>query len=417
MRNKRHIVSARLGSLLRVRVLAFIAIPVATPAVGCVETQQAADGAPSPRDAGGWTCDAVANNWQVQNPGKAVETGSKGVKANLFAVWGAGPNAIFAVGDKGKVIFYDGKGWVSQATPVATKLTSVWGTSASNVWAVGYGGEVIHFNGKDWQRRSPPPGIWSTADGGPPKGDAAVATQRNLQGVWVTGKGKTEALYAVGDRGLVLHWDGSKQKNRWSSQIPITAGTATQSDSGATDAASGTKGKEVKVKDQLNAVWGAGAKQVFIVGDFGTILVGSKSGLVKQKTGITKDLIGVWGRSNSEVYAVGIGGTILRYKGGTAWESADKGNKAPNQVFRGIWGPANAPSVTYIIGWDGVLLRMSGGPGFTKGAKFSPFYCTAPRHRLEGIWGTMVAAGKGDAGGSVPAIWVVGASGMVITGP
>ncbi len=388
--------------------------------LGCVEKQdETADGSLTP-DAGirDFSCDAPANKWQFEDPGDSVKVGLGGLRANLFSIWGANATAIYAVGDEGKVIFYNGKKWASQVTPTSMRLTSVWGTSATDVWAVGYGAVVLHYDGKAWTTSSPSLNVLKTEDGGVPAGDAGAALRRNLQGVWATGAtpGKTDALYAVGDDGLVLYYDGRKTTNQWSSNIPLSRTGSTSTG----DASAGYRDLgALRVKDQLNGVWGASASQVFIVGDFGTILVGSYSRLYKHSvtwdTGTPKDLASVWGRSGGEVYAVGTAGTILRYAGGTTWRSADSLGKAPNQVLRGIWGPSSDNTVDYIIGWDGVLLKMSGGPSFSKGAAFDTFYCTAPGHRLEGIWGTLVPAPKGPT--KVPAVWIVGASGLVLRGP
>ena len=112
-------------------------------------------------------------------------------------------------------------------------------------------------------------------------------------------------------------------------------------------------------------------------------------------------------------------GTILRYTGGTTWAPV-KG--APKQVLRAIWGPKNNSKLTYVVGWDGTLFQLSGGPTFQSGATVDPFYCVVPERRLEGIWGTLVPPPPPDSGVDigntlVPAAWVVGASGTMISGP
>jgi hypothetical protein len=371
----------------------------------------------------------VENNWTPQVHGDAAKIGDSGTLANLLGIWGASESEIYAVGSEGTVIFYDGQNWNKQATPTSAFLTAVWGTAANDVWAVGFDGTVIHYDGTGWFDHSPPLAVFHTADGGPPTGDAGDLLRRNLWGVWATGTpGTTNVLYAVGNDGAVIHFDGNLKI--WSDKIPVTA-----------------DGAPMRVQDDLNAVWGTGPNRVYIVGDFGTILEGGKNGLAVQNTGVTKDLHGVWGTSNNNVYAVGTGGTIL-HRGGS-WRRIEG---APKQVLRGIWGPSNNLRVTYIVGWDGTLLRMTGGPGFSQGANFDPFYCIVPGHRLEGIWGTILPMDPVDAGPPpppppdlgatdadlgpadyrppppdlplddagipwLPAVWVAGASGMVVSGP
>jgi hypothetical protein len=365
---------------------------------GCLETIQKADLDNRPPDAGVFQCgDVGPNEWGVQDAGAAPGLDDAGVQANLFGIWGMSRSAIWAVGDRGRVVFYDGQSWKRQDTPTEKRLTAVWGVSATEVWAVGYQGTVLRFNGISWKDRSPKTKVFVPGDGGPPKGDAALAARRNLNGVWVaaTKGGATNAVYAVGDQGLVLHYDAKTAT--WRDQIPVYA-----------------SGQVVLVQDQLNAVWGLSSTAVVAVGDFGTALVGNSSRLTKYQTGTTRDLMGVWGRDQDDVYAVGTGGTVLHFRSGR-WRAQ---SGAPKQVLRGVWGPAADGSLAYIVGWDGTLLRITGGPTFSKGASFEPFYCVAPRRRLEAVWGANLTAVVTDAGVQAPhQVWVVGASGMIIRGP
>ena len=62
--------------------------------------------------------------------------------------------------------------------------------------------------------------------------------------------------------------------------------------------------------NDLNAIWGSSADDIFAVGDYGTILHhdGIKWRVVDSLT--TSTLIGIWGSSSSDVFAVGLEGTI-----------------------------------------------------------------------------------------------------------
>ncbi|PID38779.1 MAG: hypothetical protein CSB49_03820 [Proteobacteria bacterium] len=359
----------------------------------------------------GATCDAEPNNWQVADHGIPAKSDG-GSRPNLFSIWGVDENTIWTVGSEGTILYWDGTKWTREASPTEVTLTSVWGTSENDVFAVGFDGTVL--------RRQVVPGVpepkWAAVpvpidvfvtdavDGGPPQGDAAAAIIRNLWGVWAVAnsKGETTELYTVGDRGTVLYFDVTQ--NVW------------------TRVASG-------VEEKLTGVWGRSGGRVFIVGDFGTVLSGTKDGLSKMQTGVSKALRAVWGRRNNDVYAVGLSGLVLHYNG-TKWTNVEG---APPQVLRGVWGPQNDTRTTYLIGWDGVLLRMTGEPPFTHGATFDAFNCVS-RNRLEAIWGTEVDglwpdagppdAAINDAGVAsdlavprVPGIWIVGVNETMITGP
>ena len=105
----------------------------------------------------------------------------------------------------------------------------------------------------------------------------------HLSGVWGS---SFEDVFAVGGRGVILHFDGS----RWRHQE------------------SGT-GKD------LAAVWAGSRTEAFAVGLDGVILHFDGRGWVKEKSGTSKTLLAVWGASPTDVYAVGRGGTILHFDG------------------------------------------------------------------------------------------------------
>lgn len=398
---RRHLRGASAAALLFAGAFAVAAL-VAMPS--CKSDDARPDvGLILPDAALGATCDAEPNHWQVADHGIKARDDA-GSRANLFSVWGASANEIWAVGSEGTVLFYDGKTWTRQQTPTTELLTSVWGTSAKDVFAVGFGGTVLRFQGTSWTKVPVPDEVFleRIPDAGVPTGDAAVAVRRNLWGVWASVNNEiTQDVYAVGDRGTVIHFDAPN-------------GIWTRVDSG--------------VEEKLSGIWGRNASKVYIVGGFGTVLTGTKNGLTKEQTGISKELRAVWGRSNNNVYAVGLGGAVLYYDG-SKWRSVEG---APPQVLRGVWGPSNDNSTTFMIGWDGVLLQMKGNPPFNNGATFNAFNCVTP-NRLEAIWGTLVNgpwpdAGPPDIGPSdggptdlpfpqIPAIWIVGVGETIINGP
>jgi hypothetical protein len=82
--------------------------------------------------------------------------------ALLFGVWGPSEDNLFAVGDNksikepGAAVYrFDGKTWrvedVSGARPAGVPpLNKVWGPSGTDVYAVGQEGTIIHYDGKTW---------------------------------------------------------------------------------------------------------------------------------------------------------------------------------------------------------------------------------------------------------------------------
>ncbi|KYF92350.1 hypothetical protein BE20_11990 [Sorangium cellulosum] len=58
-------------------------------------------------------------NWRLQEPGTT---------APLLAVWGHGPNDVFAVGDAGAIVHYDGQRWEPMDSSSPMWLGGVWGS-------------------------------------------------------------------------------------------------------------------------------------------------------------------------------------------------------------------------------------------------------------------------------------------------
>ncbi len=74
--------------------------------------------------------------------------------ATLRAVWGASSHEIFAAGDAGTLLRFDGARWVRYPFRVSQSLHALHGTAPENVWAVGEAGAAARFDGSDWRSES-----------------------------------------------------------------------------------------------------------------------------------------------------------------------------------------------------------------------------------------------------------------------
>jgi hypothetical protein len=99
----------------------------------------------------------------------------------LRAVWGAGKNDVWAVGDNGLILKYNGTQWSRVDSGTQFGLRGIWGTAANNVYAVGIGGTVLRYDGQAWKRQDSGTGI-------------------SLIGVFGAGKD----VFAVGYSGAIL---------------------------------------------------------------------------------------------------------------------------------------------------------------------------------------------------------------------
>jgi hypothetical protein len=62
-----------------------------------------------------------------------------GIHPDIMAVWGTASKSVFAVGELGAIIRYQGSGsvWSQMTSPTTKDLNGIWGSSASKVFAVG----------------------------------------------------------------------------------------------------------------------------------------------------------------------------------------------------------------------------------------------------------------------------------------
>src|SRR5438874_866513 len=135
-----------------------------------------------------------------------------------------------------------------------------------------------------------------------PIGDGA-----GIAGVW--GASGSD-VFAVGDSGLVFHYNGSA----WSAQV---------------------KGSQDNGSPVVFAsVWGSSGIDAFTVGDFGAIAHYDGTTWTFQPSPTTAHLFGVWGTTGSDVFAVGDDGTIVHYNG-TTWTAQASGT---TKTVSGAWG-------------------------------------------------------------------------------
>src|SRR5207237_5473138 len=68
-------------------------------------------------------------NWCWNNP---LPQGN-----NIARVWGSGASDVWAVGDMGVILHWNGSGWSQVPSGTTKYLRCIWGRSSNDVWAVG----------------------------------------------------------------------------------------------------------------------------------------------------------------------------------------------------------------------------------------------------------------------------------------
>jgi len=102
----------------------------------------------------------------------------------LFKIWGTGPNDVFAVGQSGVIIHFDGTEWTQQRAGTTEDVISLWGTGPDDIVAVGgrANGLVARWDGERWESQE-------------------LVGVQGLNGVWVDNDG---TAHIVGNQGTII---------------------------------------------------------------------------------------------------------------------------------------------------------------------------------------------------------------------
>ena len=341
---------------------------VGLAAAGCWRSAGLGAGAPDGGDTetdtlGGLTDPDTDGPWFYEWASSDVPTGD-----DLSGVYGFSSSDVFAVGENGTILHFDGAEWSGMAYPAdapGSDLGGVWGSSPSDVFAVGSDGAIIRYDGA----------LWSAMDSG---------TSAHLHDV--CGRAPDD-VYAVGDDGTLLAYDGAT----WS---PIATGpdrnlfaawcapgTAVYAAGHANDAFAssvllGYDGAIAEIShpiaDFLYALGGVAPDTVFIGGTYQTASEDLHFEISKSEGGADFEnsidhyalLIDLFAVGPTELFAVGRwmpGGSdpgavyILTYKQGTMYDNL---MIAVDIYLRGVWcDPDDAMGIAFAVGDDGTIFH------------------------------------------------------------
>ena len=62
----------------------------------------------------------------------------------LLSVWGRATNDVWAVGEGGAIVHWDGRVWTLSDSGTLDTLDTVWGDSAGDTWVAGASGTILH---------------------------------------------------------------------------------------------------------------------------------------------------------------------------------------------------------------------------------------------------------------------------------
>ncbi len=255
---------------------------------------------------------------------------------DLHATWGNAVGNMFAVGEFGAILRDDGTGWKTMNSPVDLELRGVWGTSDRNVIAVGAEGAIIHFDGANWASMtsptmrglhsvwgSSPNAVYAVGDSGTIlRYDGAVwtmdssGTSECLRKIWGN---SSNDMYAAGCEGTLLHSDGSHWVRITTEVLAGIAGGWTASSSNIYIVAGGGviryNGIEWKwippSRESFQSVRGISREDVFAVTTNGTVWHFDGLQWEGPVAHVPWALRDIWCPTENDVYVVGDNGFIL----------------------------------------------------------------------------------------------------------
>jgi hypothetical protein len=97
-----------------------------------------------------WT---VGNGTILHCRSSACSNESSGGAGALLGVWGSSATNVFAVGDDGRIVRYNGTSWSPMQSGTGRTLARVSGSGPNDVWALG-DSTLLHFDGTNWSNVS-----------------------------------------------------------------------------------------------------------------------------------------------------------------------------------------------------------------------------------------------------------------------
>lgn len=317
-----------------------------------------------------------------------------GVKTDFYAVWGAKSGDVWVVGDRDgltpPISHYQQGKW--ETVNGNGDLRSIYGSAGNNIWALGNSGFAMHYDGANWKestvsltgRNDSIAAHWLDDSGNGwminrygiaailEKDSWAAIGQQTFPDIYSI-HGADKIVWAAGYYGIA-HTSG---KAKWQEDIlPKEIGSSPNFRSifpiSANDVwAAGGNGLTLHwdgivwtVKDSgtrvgTNALWGASTNNVWAVGAFGLMLHwdGVRWSQYSRDAAVGQDLQKSWGAAANDVHAVGRQGTISHWDG-HSWRLATTGRHGD---IRSVWG--SGPDRAWAGGDKGLILRYDTATG------------------------------------------------------
>jgi hypothetical protein len=309
-------------------------------------------------------CDQVTSSLSLNDASAAAPSSwtvlSAGSK-NLYAVSGLSDSSVWAVGDQGTILFYNGTTLTPQTSGTTFPLRGIWAADANTVFAVGDGGIILQLVG----------GVWTQV--------GANTTQQILNGVWAD----STRVVAVGSNGTVVLGTTAAGKTTYQ-VLTVTVPTAS--------------GTPLPATENLFGVTGTPLGPVTIVGALGLVLQLQPGSMSPTVVSIAYPINSVPLLSGAT--AAGPMGTYVVGQQGAVYPLATKTPilGCPQSALRAASSTTGAGgTIVWIAGWDGTMCEINNGIAtsfpYSDARWFNGIYAASPT-----------------------SLWVVGASGTFLHG-
>ena len=225
----------------------------------------------------------------------------------LYAIWGSAVDNVWAAGDKGTLMHWNGALWTKSTSVASLRLLGMYGSGPNDIWAVGNAssgvpaltpGIAIRWNGSSWQ----------TVNGAP--ADFFNAVYAIGSDVWI-----------AGNNGRVWHWDGTVwvQQNLGTTEAIQSIGGTDKTNLYASSSSgvfhydgSQWSGEGIPGINSITKILAVRPNEAWITTDKG-VLRNDGTSWTRLDTGTSNGLNGIFGL-DTDLWVYGRIGTILHYR-------------------------------------------------------------------------------------------------------
>ncbi|MCP4115135.1 MAG: hypothetical protein GY737_06935 [Desulfobacteraceae bacterium] len=307
-------------------------------------------------------------------------TMDSGTQEDLLSIWGTSNYNIYATGNNGLILHWDGDTWTPMDTPTNEPIVDIWGRSSRDIYAVGGSGTQLHYDGSEWKTMGAIPHPIGRVSG--VSGNSSVVycslkdhvelrdngadIMKLYGGNWETRRSERFCPCAYeGDPNWVRCLDA--RRNHSFNDIHVQA-DGTYFVGGWDQVAN----RPVAYMGQDNisgyfentfrvlGIWGTGSVAYFVGSNSKT--TPAKMSFTKYKSNdfnrINLDLKGsiwdVWGSGEDNIFLASSNGKVLHYNG----EGVLGSITGTNVTLFGVWGTDDEN--VYAVGCDGTILYYNG---------------------------------------------------------